>query len=543
MIYEEMKRKNEHRFLVKKWNEERKVNFARANKSKKDINKFAIFLFGLLMGGIIELSILYFSTIYPNLKAIFSTGDKDVLLAQYSITFLLVSFLAFLSENNDIILWVNVKQYLLINPKYINFVSITIWAFCTLIWSTIALFINDSIGVWVFFAINVLLLIVLTLKMLTSYFEHDKLLKKIVKETFDKDGREYCFSKMYDNALVCIENKQVSVIYEMLDFLKDLRYKEFPDKVSKDKVYKQEEPNGLQNIKREYIKIVEACIEKLPDVVIRELYDTTSWSISDIWVGGTFEREQIHYRFWQALRKEHSSKAGMYYLMYHLKLHLYKIEVLFDCICKSISKDTDDWEKNKKVNLYRNDLLKDETEILGVYYDYDRMNIIWKKSDDPLRDTEEFITNSIKNDSFSHYLRNRMFLPKEVKEDLLAVVTSQQWILLYEMMEAIDITFVDEISRQIKKLNAFMEMQRGKVYVELHKGSGLGEKSKIQMEKELETYENIINALKKYDVQEHWNNVYMTQFGDLYEMAKQYNMPDIFIEKIWNGRIPQESVK
>ena len=53
----------------------------------------------------------------------------NIIITQYTITFLIVSLLSLLSGSDEYVYWVDVLEQKIISPKHLNFTSMSVYAF------------------------------------------------------------------------------------------------------------------------------------------------------------------------------------------------------------------------------------------------------------------------------------------------------------------------------------------------------------------------------------------------------------------------------
>ena len=81
----------------------------------------------------------------PKLSDIYESISKaklDFIIAHASMTFISISVMSVLSENNMMVYWENVIKERLINPPFLCFASLTIYAFSTLLFAFISYFLS-----------------------------------------------------------------------------------------------------------------------------------------------------------------------------------------------------------------------------------------------------------------------------------------------------------------------------------------------------------------------------------------------------------------
>lgn len=99
----------------------------------------------------------------------------DVIITQYTITFLIVSLLSLLSGSGEYIYWIDVLEQKIITPRHLNFTSMSVYAFVSMFAGSIAFLTAKNYLVLVFFTMDVILLVFLTFKMTSVYFGKERL--------------------------------------------------------------------------------------------------------------------------------------------------------------------------------------------------------------------------------------------------------------------------------------------------------------------------------------------------------------------------------
>lgn len=94
--------------------------------------------------------------------------------AQLSLTFISISVMSVLSDRSVVIYWENIAQRKLIRPVFGSFASYTYYSIGTTVGAGISVLLGNGIAFYVFFGINVLVLILLTLTMVDVYYGREK---------------------------------------------------------------------------------------------------------------------------------------------------------------------------------------------------------------------------------------------------------------------------------------------------------------------------------------------------------------------------------
>ena len=151
----------------------------------------------------------------------------NIIITQYTITFLIVSLLSLLSGSGEYIYWVNVLEQKIIAPRHLNFTSLSVYAFISMFAGTAAFLAAKNDLVLIFFTVDVILLVFLTFRMTGVYFGkgrlrrklHDKIEKEIGQYLLEPDGVklesiEEKLNGIYENATRLAEKKQYGEILE-----------------------------------------------------------------------------------------------------------------------------------------------------------------------------------------------------------------------------------------------------------------------------------------------------------------------------------------
>lgn len=250
-------------------------------KSKKEYVIMDI-LIGLLLIALIVVGenafFHYFTSIEEYLLFVIPTGSElDLLLNQYTITFLIISLLSLLSGNRECIYWVDILEYKIILPLHRNFISLTIYSFLSMLAGTVAYIMCDKLLVLEFFVYDVVILIILTLKMVGVYFGKAKIQQRLYKEII-KDVRRYLNDKdektfdtvsdklngMYEKAYQLAQDGQFNEIIKTdLRLLIDLT-----------KLMPEEYDEQL-------VKLIYNCLQKIimlfsenPEILLNELFES-----------------------------------------------------------------------------------------------------------------------------------------------------------------------------------------------------------------------------------------------------------------------------
>ncbi len=107
-------------------------------------------------------------------------------IAQLSLTFISISVLSVLSDKSVRIYWANVSEDMLIKPTFKCFAAYTYYSIGASIGSGLGVVIDNGLVFAAFFAVNIIIMVVLTLSMIDVYYGRDAKMKKMQKE-LEKD--------------------------------------------------------------------------------------------------------------------------------------------------------------------------------------------------------------------------------------------------------------------------------------------------------------------------------------------------------------------
>ncbi|MCR5596124.1 MAG: hypothetical protein K6G12_09765 [Lachnospiraceae bacterium] len=163
----------------------------------------------------------------------FRSFGSDVLGTLISVTFLLTSFLSFLSSRDDAALWTDTMEYKLVLPKFRNFRSFTIYAFMALLADIICFFLGYDILVAVFFGIGILMLVILTFSMIDIFFHRKGIIYDLETRFFSEDveSQKIKLMDLHFNTKANIVDSDYKRLKENVEFLARVhnRYVELED--------------------------------------------------------------------------------------------------------------------------------------------------------------------------------------------------------------------------------------------------------------------------------------------------------------------------
>lgn len=154
-------------------------------------------------------------------------SEDNLYAAQISSTFIMVTLVSFLSGSGENILWENSVRYSLVNPKVINFISITVALITNTFFSSVAFWLNYAEVYIVFFAFSLVMLTIMTYKMIGAYFARDTLKEKIIidYEKMDVTDQKAALDCIRDRSYHYIDEQELTLLEENIDFLNEMNQK------------------------------------------------------------------------------------------------------------------------------------------------------------------------------------------------------------------------------------------------------------------------------------------------------------------------------
>lgn len=192
-------------------------------KDELEVASYLYFLFAVVIAaGIISsyrLLLGYFE--YSQMITFVRKNGVEILSTQTSVTFLLTSFLSFLSDRDDFVLWTDTMEYKLVAPRFFNFISLAVYAFTTLLFAVICYFLGYDFLVLVFFVIGLLFLIVLTFTVIDIYFHRSGILLELERSFYEDTlkGQKQKINDLYHNTCQVIQKNDYKRINENSRFL------------------------------------------------------------------------------------------------------------------------------------------------------------------------------------------------------------------------------------------------------------------------------------------------------------------------------------
>ncbi len=146
----------------------------------------------------------------------------DAFYAQCSITFIIVSFISFLSGNTNDVLWDDTISYSLVNPRFTNFVSLSAALVADLLIAAILLFLNEDICTIISFFVSIVLMVIVTTKITGAFYSRDSILLRLKQEYSNEDSSQQAaqISLLHDKIMQQMEQKKYDYVKENIEFLK-----------------------------------------------------------------------------------------------------------------------------------------------------------------------------------------------------------------------------------------------------------------------------------------------------------------------------------
>ena len=145
--------------------------------------------------------------------------------AQLSLTFITISVMSVLSDKSVVIYWANVSEDMLIRPTFSCFAAFTYYSIGATIGAGLGIILKNSAMFILFFALNVCVLICLTLSMIDVYYGRDtkkkKLAKTLIPNINDKASYENKILGLEQNILSAYDQKDMVFLREVYDFYCD----------------------------------------------------------------------------------------------------------------------------------------------------------------------------------------------------------------------------------------------------------------------------------------------------------------------------------
>lgn len=141
--------------------------------------------------------------------------------AQLSLTFISISVMSVLSDKSVIIYWANVSEDRLIKPMFSCFAAYTYYSLGATIGAGLGVILNDPFMFGLFFAVNVGVLILLTVSMIDVYYGRDtkkkKLAKTLVPDPAHKTAYENKILGLEQNMLRAADEKDMAFLQEVFE--------------------------------------------------------------------------------------------------------------------------------------------------------------------------------------------------------------------------------------------------------------------------------------------------------------------------------------
>ncbi len=173
----------------------RKINSSKKNDGKT----LKVSLPAILVGAVLYYGLSALANFHPEITQYIADvcgGDYvqymfDFYLTQLSLTFITITVTSSMSDNGNIIYWENIAEKKLISPTWTCFLAYTCYSFITIFFTTFALFFDghNALCFFIFFGINVVVLLLLTMNMVDVYYNRQEKKEKL-RKTFVKCASE-----------------------------------------------------------------------------------------------------------------------------------------------------------------------------------------------------------------------------------------------------------------------------------------------------------------------------------------------------------------
>lgn len=146
----------------------------------------------------------------------------DLLISQISTTFLVTSFLSFLSGNDTPIYWTTAMQHKLITPKGTSIRDIAWYCIGTLIISLVTMFFDVAFAFLFSFVTNIVGLTIITARMILAFFAKDQIKYELLEEfkSYSYGVQQDKITNMEEHAVVAAQNHDIGYLRDNLEFLR-----------------------------------------------------------------------------------------------------------------------------------------------------------------------------------------------------------------------------------------------------------------------------------------------------------------------------------
>ncbi len=174
-------------------------------------NRVLFIIVGLVMIGLFVT--LVFSSF--NGKTL-SDSELGFLSMSYQVIFLTTSLLSLLSDKSETIYWERFTEYVMVTPKIINFIGLSVIGYLSLVVQTICYFHPSwREAFYISFSIGIVIIIILWWKMSSIFFRRDYYKKRLEKKTPEKSN----ILVLRELTYAAIENHNYRALGENLDYL------------------------------------------------------------------------------------------------------------------------------------------------------------------------------------------------------------------------------------------------------------------------------------------------------------------------------------
>ena len=189
-------------------------------------------LLGVIISSVVCIAISKTSLNYLLIPLGNDLNKYDMYFTQISVSFIIVSLVSVFSTDSNTVYGVHIVHYKLMKQKYFSFMDIAAYIMGCLLISTYCLIMNSNCIVIPFF-LSIILLVILTKKMIGSYFGKESVKKELerkYKQAKDMNSDEYekIKKEIVENTYRAIDLKNYQIIEENIELLmENMEYVEY----------------------------------------------------------------------------------------------------------------------------------------------------------------------------------------------------------------------------------------------------------------------------------------------------------------------------
>lgn len=187
----------------------------------------------------------------------------DLYISQISTTFIVTTFLSFLSDNKEPVYWTTLVEYKLINPKGKSLRDITWYCLGCLVTSFIALVLQATLAFLFSFIFSVVGLAVITCRMICIFFSKEKIKGQLRREFMELPPQEQRdrLIRLEENLISAVRNRDIACIRD------DLKFLEFVNMPAADEIvlhFLKIIPKELYTLRLESAKLLTGVAKDIP---------------------------------------------------------------------------------------------------------------------------------------------------------------------------------------------------------------------------------------------------------------------------------------